>query len=108
MIQEKQLCELIETHEAICATSIENSMLIRQIFRLVPRGKPMVDYLGNDKEIYSKRADGPFVSTVLARKYRILELWTRFAEHDKAGSAGQGRMASRSTSSTSPSSSATS
>ena len=42
---EKQLRELTETEEAICAASIENSILMRRIIRLMPRGEPTPDYL---------------------------------------------------------------
>lgn len=37
--------ELTETEEAICAASIENSILMRRIIRLMPRGEPTLDYL---------------------------------------------------------------
>ena len=37
--------ELTETEEAICAASIENSILMRRIIRLMPRGEPTPDYL---------------------------------------------------------------
>jgi len=36
---------LTETEEAICAASIENSILMRRIIRLMPRGEPTLDYL---------------------------------------------------------------
>ena len=37
--------ELTVTEEAICAASIENSILMRRIIRLMPRGEPTLDYL---------------------------------------------------------------
>ncbi len=42
---EKQLRALTETDEAICAASIENSILMRRIIRLMPRAEPTLDYL---------------------------------------------------------------
>ena len=37
--------KLTETEEAICAASIENSLLMRRIIRLMPGGMPTLDYL---------------------------------------------------------------